>query len=647
MKFRKDINGLRAIAVIAVVLFHFNPTWMPGGFAGVDVFFVISGFLMTGIIFRGIEQQSFSISKFYVARASRIIPALAALCSVLLVFGWFYLISIDYAILGKHAASSIAFFSNYTYLNEAGYFDSASHQKWLLHTWSLSVEWQFYLLYPLALVLASKFFNIEAMKRLLLAATVIGFAYCIYASEQTPDAAYYLLPSRAWEMLMGGVAYLYPLSISQKHKKYSEWLGLIFIIGAYVFISAEVAWPGHLALFPVLGVFLIIQAQRENSIFTSSWIAQKLGAWSYSIYLWHWPIVVAIYYFDLNNYFVYSGMLLSILLGYLSYRFIEKRSFKSNLRGFKRVLTYKPLYMVIIVALVGRVTYKTQGFIWHYPDDVIVATNEAENKNPYNCMTDEIFPCHIGNKNNIKAIIVGDSHADALTTSLTSAFDLKTQGVIALTKASCPLVLNLKPIDDTDKCAEANLERVSFLSENHLNVPVFWVARTSAYLYGQTDPDRISSPKDTKPSIYFTKRYDYAEDELLNELQNNLDNTIKKIANNRSVFLVLPIPEIRKNVPKVISKALFINNKKVSLSVDYDLYYERNKPVITVTEQVAVSSIAGNNQVEVLNPALYLCEAGRCMAQYKNRPIYYDGDHMSEYGNKLLTPMFKKALAID
>ena len=134
MKFRKDINGLRAVAVIAVVLFHFNAAWMPGGFAGVDVFFVISGFLMTGIIFRGIEQNSFSIGKFYRARASRIVPALAALCLFLLLFGWFYLVPLDYENLGKHATNSIIFFSNHTYFNEAGYFDSASHQKWLLHT---------------------------------------------------------------------------------------------------------------------------------------------------------------------------------------------------------------------------------------------------------------------------------------------------------------------------------------------------------------------------------------------------------------------------------------------------------------------------------------------------------------------------------
>lgn len=130
MKFRTDINGLRAIAVIAVMLFHFNAAWMPGGFVGVDVFFVISGFLMTGIIFKDLEHEKFSILKFYVARANRIIPALAALCLVLMVFGWFYLTPFDYKLLGKHAASSMTFLSNISYWKESGYFEAGTHEKW-------------------------------------------------------------------------------------------------------------------------------------------------------------------------------------------------------------------------------------------------------------------------------------------------------------------------------------------------------------------------------------------------------------------------------------------------------------------------------------------------------------------------------------
>jgi peptidoglycan/LPS O-acetylase OafA/YrhL len=219
MQFRKDINGLRAIAVIAVVLFHFNASWMPGRFAGVDVFFVISGFLMTGIIFRGIEQESFSVLKFYVARANRIIPALAVLCLVMLVFGWFYLAPLDFKALGKHVSNSMFFLSNITYSRESGYFDASSHEKWLLHTWSLSVEWQFYIIYPLVLVALRKFMPLKAMKMVILFGTAFSFILCVFATYKWPNPAYYLLPTRAWEMMIGGVAYIYPFAIKDKLKK--------------------------------------------------------------------------------------------------------------------------------------------------------------------------------------------------------------------------------------------------------------------------------------------------------------------------------------------------------------------------------------------------------------------------------------------
>ena len=332
-QFRKDINGLRAIAVVAVVLFHFNASWMPGGFAGVDVFFVISGYLMTGIIFRGIEQKNFSILRFYVARANRIIPALAVLCLALLVFAWFYLPPADYKALGKHVASSMGFISNITYWREAGYFDTSSHEKWLLHTWSLSAEWQFYIIYPLMLVVMRKFMSLKSMKAAVLVCTVLGFVFCIILSYRWPNAAYYLLPTRAWEMMMGGLAFLYPLSIQDKHKKLLEWFGLTLIVGSYFLVSKDNPWPGYLALFPVVGAFLLIQAQRNDSLVTSNLMFQKIGTWSYSIYLWHWPLVVAIYYFSLGDSFIYLGITLSVLLGYLSNRYIEKIKFHAKELG--------------------------------------------------------------------------------------------------------------------------------------------------------------------------------------------------------------------------------------------------------------------------------------------------------------------------
>lgn len=346
--------------MIAVVLFHFKPAWLSGGFAGVDVFFVISGFLMTGIISRGIEQDNFSILKFYVARANRIIPALAALCLALLVFGWFYLTPIDYKTLGKHAAGSIGFLSNVLYWRESGYFDASSLEKWLLHTWSLSVEWQFYIIYPLILISVRKLFSVQAIKPVILLGTIISFALCVYATYRWPTAAYYLLPTRAWEMMIGGVAYLYPISASNRQKRVLELVGVVLIIGSYFTVSAETFWPGYIALFPVLGSFLIIMAQRNDSLVTGNVVFQKIGLWSYSIYLWHWPLVVAIYSFSLDAIFIYLGIFLSVLLGFLSYKYIEQFKFSSYSK-WKELYRVKPIYISAGVMGFSVLLYLTGG----------------------------------------------------------------------------------------------------------------------------------------------------------------------------------------------------------------------------------------------------------------------------------------------
>ena len=462
MQFRKDLNGLRAIAVIAVVLFHFNASWMPGGFAGVDVFFVISGFLMTGIIFRGLEQENFSILKFYVARANRIIPALALLCLVLLIFGWFYLTPLDYLALGKHVGSSLGFISNIVFWKESGYFDATSHEKWLLHTWSLSAEWQFYIIYPILLVILRRFMSLNAMKATVLLGTVIGFIFCVIVTYKRPDAAYYLLPTRAWEMMIGGVAYLYPLTLQDKRKKLLEWVGVTLIISSYFLISKENPWPGYLAIFPVLGSFLIIQAQRNDSLITSNAIFQKLGAWSYSIYLWHWPVVVAIYYFSLNEIYIYLGIALSVLLGFLSNKHIEKIKFKNDFGSLFAYLKCKPLYTALIVGVIGRVIFINGGldlsFRWgasspqaHFLNQYEQAHRNLDDAYWLKCntytslnnngslMTD---PTCIEKKGVGGVFLWGDSHSEALSLGLRTLLEPLNSPFYQKTSAGCMASLN-------------------------------------------------------------------------------------------------------------------------------------------------------------------------------------------------------------
>ncbi len=326
MDFRKDINGLRAIAVLAVLLFHFHPAWLPGGFAGVDVFFVISGYLITGIILRGLHTGTFSLTAFYRSRARRIIPALAVVCIALLSLGWFYLLPLDYSALGTHVASSLGFVSNFIYWREAGYFTANAHEKWLLHTWSLSVEWQFYLLYPITLLVLSRFVALRNLRWWILGGSLTGFALCVFASARWPEASFYLLPTRAWELLLGGVACLFPFKLRSTQKRILEGVGLALMLAGFFLVSVQDLWPGYLVLLPVLGTFAVIIAARQDSFLTTNALSQWTGKLSYSLYLWHWPVVVLMNYAgwlgDTDN--VLLGMGAAFLLSVASYGLIER-----------------------------------------------------------------------------------------------------------------------------------------------------------------------------------------------------------------------------------------------------------------------------------------------------------------------------------
>ena len=553
MKFRKDINGLRAFAVVAVVLFHFNSSWMPGGFAGVDVFFVISGFLMTGIIFKGLEQNRFSILDFYVARANRIIPALAILCLVLMVFGWFYLTPLDYRELGKHAASSVSFLSNILYWREAGYFDTASHEKWLLHTWSLSVEWQFYIIYPLVLVALRKLFTIKTLKLLFVIGTVLGFIFSVVATYKLPDASYYLFPMRAWEMMIGGVAYLYPFTLPNNKKKPVELIGLVLIIASYFLVSAENPWPGYLAFFPVLGSFLIIQAQNNESIITGNFICQKLGSWSYSIYLWHWPFVVAIYTFSLPNYYIYIGIASSVLIGFLSYKYIEKIKFP---RSFPNLLSYlkcKPIYISLVCMAIGTSLYATNGvklnirqaasseqakFLDRYATEhknldeaywlKCNTYTSLSSKNTY-----EIDPVCIEKNGKGGVFLWGDSHAEALSLGLRTLLKPQNIPFYQKTSSSC------KPS----------------LSETQLQTGIFKKA------CDHSNKLALETIEKVKPSIVIVAQANSHNKQDWLEIINYISSI-----SDAKVLVVGPVPQWRPSLPKVMIKPKNWNSDEMMIS---------------------------------------------------------------------------------
>lgn len=637
MKFRKDINGLRAIAVIAVVLFHFNASWMPGGFAGVDVFFVISGFLMTGIIFRGIEKENFSILKFYVARANRIIPALALLCFVLLVFGWFYLTPLEYRFLGKHAASSVGFLSNFVYWTEAGYFDAASHEKWLLHTWSLSVEWQFYILYPLILVAMRKFLSIKTMKAVLIAGTVLGFIFCVISSYKWPNPSYYLLPTRAWEMVIGGLAYLYPFTLQENRKKLVEWTGLALVIGSYFLISADNAWPGYLALFPVVGSFLIIQAQRNDSIITSNIIFQKIGAWSYSIYLWHWPFVVIIYTFSLPEYYIYLGMALSILLGFLSYKYVEKIRFRNDFSNLLSYFRSKPIYIVGIVGVLGSVLFlKSEAFTpYRFTGDAMPII-EQQQIIPERPACAASVGCILGD-GPIKAIVIGDSHARAQNVAIGNRAQLSGGSVLSWSLSSCPTVKDVYLVDKNGrnpdyKCGNLVSNVIDISSKKYPNIPVVVINRTSGYIH---EGNEIKGSQTNPPMHFVDKVFSNRGQGYSSNLTEHMVDTICELTKNNPVYLIRPIPEMEKSVPESMLRNFILNDHDKQVKITRNEYNHRHTLAFKMQDEAVKKCGA-----KILNPLPYLCDGEYCYGDIDGIPLYYDDDHLSSYGSEVISPIY-------
>ncbi len=383
--FRADINGLRAWAVVVVVLYHFGVPGQSGGFVGVDVFFVISGLLMTGIIIEALQAERFSLVKFYLARARRILPALLVLCVVLLLLGWFFLMPAEYQNLGRHARDSLLFSSNVRYLRESGYFDVDSHEKWLLHTWSLSVEWQFYLLLPLLLLALWRLLPTRRALFWVVSAVLLGsLALCIWTTLEQPSKAFFVLQTRAWELLVGSLVYLLGsrLILSVRARATLAWLGLLCIAVAAVFFSAQMQWPGWLAVLPVTGAAMVLVA-RSNTLGTNSALAQWLGTRSYSIYLWHWPVVVALAYAEVQAQpqWLVFGLLVSVLLGHLSYVWVEVPS-----RNFlnRAGLVGGAVWLVCLVVLVGGTAQwvRKSDFPQRLPEAVAHIEAERLNHNP-------------------------------------------------------------------------------------------------------------------------------------------------------------------------------------------------------------------------------------------------------------------------
>jgi peptidoglycan/LPS O-acetylase OafA/YrhL len=363
--YRADIDGLRAFAVLSVVCYHAFPSLLPGGFVGVDVFFVISGFLISGIIFKSLQEGDFSFSDFYARRVKRIFPALILVLVASFALAWFVLFDNELKQLGNHLLRASAFLSNFILWHESGYFDNAAETKPLLHLWSLAIEEQFYIVWPLII------WGLWRLKtwrwQLMCGLAIASFAWNVYQSQHDLTHDFYSPLTRFWELLCGALlAYRTVMfSVSEKSAEWRAALGVALLLLSVACIDAEKRFPGAWALMPVMGAVLILSANGQawisRIVFANRFIVW-VGTISYPLYLWHWPIFSYARIIEGSTpsvEFRLAALCASVALAWLTFKWVEKPI------RFGLKLRYKTSALVVGMLAIGALGYsanKTHGF---------------------------------------------------------------------------------------------------------------------------------------------------------------------------------------------------------------------------------------------------------------------------------------------
>jgi peptidoglycan/LPS O-acetylase OafA/YrhL len=359
--FRTDIEGLRGLAVMAVLGFHLEFAGLPGGFVGVDIFFVISGFLMTQIIGRRLNEGSFKIWQFYGGRILRIWPAMFVLIGVALLLGALSLFPADLLKLARAAIASLLLYNNFLFAYEVGYFDGTAVNNVLLHLWSLGVEQQFYIFMPFLMLLVGPYGDTKKWRALLIpAALAVSLALCVVASPAKPIPAFYLLPTRFWEFLCGAIVaiWAFQFRLDAIGREFAAFVGLALIVIAIACFNKQMVFPAYWAILPVAGSALIIAAGTTGSTFVSKFLSisaiRMVGRLSYSLYLWHWPIIV---FARLRGFAIDDAsmqgviLVLSFAAAYLSWRYIELPFWHGGV--FSRANSLRALAGVAVVLIGG------------------------------------------------------------------------------------------------------------------------------------------------------------------------------------------------------------------------------------------------------------------------------------------------------
>jgi peptidoglycan/LPS O-acetylase OafA/YrhL len=627
--YRPDIDGLRAFSIIAVVIYHAFPSLLPGGFVGVDVFFVISGYLITGIILQGQAGGEFSLAGFYRRRVQRILPAVILVLLFCLVVGWWVLLPYEYAALGKQTAASSLFVPNILFWTEAGYFDIDSKLKPLLHLWSLGVEEQFYLLWPLILLLAAR----TRLATPYLIAILVAASFCLSIVSTGDRAASFFLPQfRVWELLAGALlASVIHRPLGAVAGNLAAGLGLALLICAVLLINRESNFPGWWALLPTLGAALLIGAGPGNAVnrVLGSGPLVFIGKISFPLYLWHWPLLTFARIMEQGEPALeirLAAVALSVLLAWLSYRQVEKHLRYHPWRYTPALLLGCLLGLGIAGFTVFKLDGKTQrtsalnpaasAFYWqelglHERDDCSETLGVAGR-----CLSDGKPP---------GIAVVGDSHSTNTFFALAHHYRDSDIGVMRLGKGGCP------PLYGTEVRASGNDDECLGATKSNLD----WVIQAdeikTVYLSSMGPP--YINPRQTQYRMHDPENRALADQRSV--FAAGLDKTVRLLrASGKQVVLVIDWPGLGFD-PKTcvdIRPARLTDFNARPCSTKRKRHNTRSADY----RHIVLATWRNNPGTQLWDTPKVFCDEQRCDGIRNGNMLYRDPGHLSQYGSEYL-----------
>lgn len=629
--YRPDIDGLRAFAIISVVLFHEFPVSIKGGFVGVDVFFVISGYLISSIIFKSCEAGSFSYVDFYIRRIKRIFPALSVVLISCMLVGWLVLLPDEYAQLGKHVLSGVGFVSNLVLWRESGYFDTAAELKPLLHLWTLGVEEQYYIVWPLLVALIWK--RAHNFLLLLVPVLVLSFALNLWWVNERPTAAFFLPMARFWELMIGSL-----LAFVVLHRQHwlerirahvhADWFsasGFCLLVLSFFIIDKDSEFPGWWALMPTLGTFLLIYAGRgawlNAHVLGNKWVVY-VGLISYPLYLWHWPVLVLGRLAGINE--IIFGKLalviLALVLAMMTYHWIEAPIRRTS-KHAGTVAVLLSIMMLLVAAFGAALMFlvkpmnsskEIQQIVsaageWDYPGRL---------KNFY-------FNGHLfrqqGNSEAQTILFIGDSNIEQYYPRAEYQLEKnpKSMNLVFATSGGCPPVPHLLERKHPN-CLGFVDSAMAYANGDDVKTIVVG-AQWFGYLTG-AGGYYFEDKSGRFPLQVGSEGYLLA----MSSLQEMLTRFVK---NRKQVFLIGSIPVGRENDPKEMIKRSITNEQFVSVSgnaISKVAFMSTYKSIQDNLSKVALASGA-----VLISPTDYLCDEIICPSvTLSGDPIYKDTSHL-------------------